>query len=145
MPENVRDRDELLLNAIVTGETSGIDPRDREETFIKAIAEKSAGSFYPFATTYEFKVDSNHNITRVIDGYANELDLTKIKPEDLLGSMVVCGNYVVGYIFGCTIVTSEHDLRYYGIAVSNLNVTFNTVAINFDTKKASESAVIILS
>lgn len=41
MPENVRDRDELLLNAIATGDTSGIDPRDREETFIKAIAEKT--------------------------------------------------------------------------------------------------------
>lgn len=41
MPENVRDRDELLLNAIVTGDTSGIDPRDREERFIKAIAEKN--------------------------------------------------------------------------------------------------------
>ena len=42
MPENVRDRDELLLNAIITGDTSGIDPRDREETFIKAIANKIA-------------------------------------------------------------------------------------------------------
>lgn len=52
MPDNVRDRDELLLNAIVTGDTSGIDPRDREETFIKAIAEKNtsaliATSYYP--------------------------------------------------------------------------------------------------
>ena len=44
MPENVRDRDELLLNAIVTGDTSGIEPRDREETFIKAIAEKNTSS-----------------------------------------------------------------------------------------------------
>ena len=40
MPEIVRDRDELLLNAIATGDATDIDPRDREEKFLKAIAEK---------------------------------------------------------------------------------------------------------
>lgn len=40
MPEIVRDRDELLLNAIVTGDATDIDPRDREEKFLKAIADK---------------------------------------------------------------------------------------------------------
>lgn len=39
MPEIVRDRDELLLNAIATGDATDIDPRDREEKFLKAIAE----------------------------------------------------------------------------------------------------------
>ena len=41
MPENIRDRDEILLNAIATGDTTGIEPRDREEKFIIAIAQNT--------------------------------------------------------------------------------------------------------
>lgn len=72
MPENVRDRDELLLNAIITGDTSGIDPRDREETFIKAIAEKIA--HLPVLTKVgtvvvnPTQVTIDANTTLVVDG-----------------------------------------------------------------------------
>lgn len=145
MPENVRDRDELLLNAIVTGDTSGIDPRDREETFIKAIAEKAAGSKYAFATTYEFTVDASHNILKVKDAFGVELDFSKIKPRDLLGSMVVIGSSGVGYVFGCTMVTSETDVRYYAAFPTNSFVEFNSCALNFDAKTISSTTIISLS
>lgn len=145
MPDTVRDRDELLLNAIVTGDTSGIEPRDREETFIKAIAEKVAGSEYPFATTYEFTVDSAHNILKVQDAFGAELDFNKIKPEDLLGSMIVIGSTAVGYVFGCTMVTSKRDVRYYAAFPINSQVEFTSCALNFDAKTISSSTIITLA
>lgn len=141
MLENVRDRDELLLNAIVTGDTSGIDPRDREETFIKAIAEKGAGSEYPFATTYEFTIDASNNILKVEDAFGEELDFSKIKPQDLLGSMIVIGSAAVGYIFGCTMVTSKTDVRYYAAFLTDALVQFNSCALNFDAKTISYTLI----
>lgn len=40
-PDTPRSRDEVLLRAIVSGDSSAMgDPRDREEEFVKAIADK---------------------------------------------------------------------------------------------------------
>lgn len=40
-PNTPRSRDEVLLQAIVSGDSSAMgDPRDREEEFVKAIADK---------------------------------------------------------------------------------------------------------
>ena len=41
-PTTPRSRDEVLLRAIVTGDSALMgEPRDREEEFVKAIAEKT--------------------------------------------------------------------------------------------------------
>ena len=41
-PNTPRSRDEVLLQAIVSGDSTAIgDPRDREEEFVKAIADRT--------------------------------------------------------------------------------------------------------
>ena len=145
MPVNVRDRDEILLNAIATGDTSGIEPRDREELFIKAIAEKSPDSFYPFGTSYEFKVNSNYDILRVLDGFGNELNFEKIKSQDLIGSQLIISDTMLGYAFGGVILTSEKEIMYYTAYPTFGTLTIFSITINFETKKASYQSVITLS
>lgn len=55
-PTEVRSRDELLMGAIATGDATLIgDPRDRNEEFIKAIAEGIGGS----GTLYLHNISGN--------------------------------------------------------------------------------------
>lgn len=142
MSENVRDRDELLLNAIVTGDTSGIDPRDREETFIKAIAEKKTGPFYPAGAGYLFTTD-NGNITAVYDYNYNILELEKIAPADFVGEKIG----VDGAELGSVIKVELGNKKYFYNTVRPLNnsVTFYSVTIDFINKTIFFNTVVSLT
>lgn len=143
MPENVRDRDELLLNAIVTGDTSGIDPRDREETFIKAIAEKKTGPFYPVGCGYSFFTD-NGNITSVRDYlYSTQFDIEKIDPSDLVGELLGIDEAIMGSVLS---VHFENGKYYYiTVFATTSMITFYTVDIDFTNKTISYDAIITIT
>lgn len=140
MPENARDRDELLLNAIVTGDTSGIDPRDREETFIKAIAEKKTGPFYPTGCGYYFLTDNNDNITGVYDYLqATQLDIEKIAPSDLIGEMLASDGTIMGSVLSVEFSLGKYYYR--TVYATDVSIKFYIVDIDFINKTISYSAV----
>lgn len=140
MPENVRDRDELLLNAIVTGDTSGIDPRDREETFIKAIAEKRDGPFYPAGTGYTFYADGSGNITGVYDGMGQPLDLDKIKPADLIGEVIGIGFNTIGSVISMYLIGDQYV--YNTVYTNSSVIEFYTATLDIANKTISYSKII---
>ena len=140
MPENVRDRDELLLNAIVTGDTSGIEPRDREETFIKAIAEKSDGPFYPAGCGYIFFTDESANIIAVYDQSSGSLDLDKIKPADLIGEFIGIGFNNIGSVISMQFIGDQYVYTTV-YAASNL-VQFYNATLDVVNKTISYSKIL---
>lgn len=140
MSENVRDRDELLLNAIVTGDTSGIEPRDREETFIKAIAEKRDGPFYTAGTGYNFFVDESANITGVYDGMGQPLDLDKIKPADLIGEVISVGSTVIGSVISMQLTGDQYG--YNTVYTNSFTIQFYAATLDIANKTISYSKII---
>lgn len=132
MPENVRDRDELLLNAIVTGDTSGIDPRDREETFIKAIAEKSDGPFYPAGDGYYFSTDESGNIIGLKNRNGESLDFDKIRPVDLIGEYIGVNFITIGSVMSMEYTGTAYNYR--TVYTSNSTIVFYSAVLNVANK-----------
>lgn len=107
MPEIVRDRDELLLNAIATGDATDIDPRDREEKFLKAIANKIGSGGGAALTKIGHYSLSNSSFT--IDGETAKTILLTASYTDLDGNPIVPEDsdlFVFGQLF--TLFTDYH-------------------------------------
>lgn len=146
MPENVRDRDELLLNAIVTGDTSGIEPRDREETFIKAIAEKNtsaviATSLHPSFRLYSTPGIGNYDVvTRIIitseDGEESIIGYDAIVSNwerlktPVIINMTGSGQYahISGNVLFIPLPNSSDTIEW--VILNTFNMTFSDVKIN---------------
>ena len=115
-PNKPRSRDEVLLQAIVSGDSTPIgDPRDREEEFVKAISEAGGNKLSKnwFEAIYKnsssLTVSGNSTGELVFDLCTNATELREFLGDRTCYGMVISYNCPKGAIILRSVFTEPYD------------------------------------
>lgn len=115
-PNTPRSRDEVLLQAIVSGDSTPIgDPRDREEEFVAAISDAQASKLSRnwFEATYKnssaYTVSANSGVDFVCDICEEEDELRAFLGDRKCYGILVKYNFVTGDVVTRSVYIEPYD------------------------------------